>query len=706
MDNKTEKVKLEDIPEVEDRLAAKLDKKWDDGIASHRQRIKGFEFFAKVAHNMSLFDKIHDDQFSEGSTQTIKRKIRAQTIQRVPDGEIITPYDKNTIQQAVIDYLFKHKVLQSEFDGKDMLKQLWKTFNYGYDYGFGCVRTGFEEDLDGDPRITYTLIPYNDIIPSPDCKAIEEAEWYIVREYLSHSYLKTLIDWDTGEVKDDTYDGDVVKWILQNEAKTGAERPSVPLADKQKGVTPNHSIEVRTYYCRGADEFITYVPSIKRVLRKVKNCDPRKDVPIHFLILEPDAEFPYGCSSIMWTIAQQQYADAFQSTAYQTLLLAMNPPMMVFGNLTNPKLKMKPRAIWPMGTNPNNRVEPYRVETTTLTQYGSILEGISGHMMASLNITDATVASDANVPHYSATPQGVEQQRLDKTITINQYQKRIETFFSEWANHALRSYINSMSGTVAITVDNRTRRRIEEIEKAERDRKKMELENELQVRVQLGEAIDPAEMLKDMDISEESIIDGNKIWVDFDALGDEMLLEFEVRTGSLIENERETERSNIQEMLIPISQMMGNVSDENRAAFEDVLMQLISRLCELSDVDISAGLVSKMNERTMLAAMQSTMDAIVAQQNQINQLQQAMLAQQQPQMPMEQGMPPEAMGAAPMPPEAGMVQPGPEMMPPEGMPPEMMGGMPPEGMPPEVGGMPQDVMPELAGGEGMPPEMM
>ena len=222
--NETAKISLSDIPEIEDKLATMLEKKWDDGLAMHQQRIVGFQFFARVAHNMSLFDKIHDDSFSEGSTQTIKRKIRAQTIQRVPDGEIVTPYDKNTVQQAVIDYLFKHKILQSEFDGKDMLKQLWKTFNLSYDYGFGCVRTGFEEDLDGDPRITYTLINYNDIIPSPDCKCIEEADWYIVREYVPMSTLKSLIDCETDTLLDPTYDGDVVRLLIPDRSRSQTGR--------------------------------------------------------------------------------------------------------------------------------------------------------------------------------------------------------------------------------------------------------------------------------------------------------------------------------------------------------------------------------------------------------------------------------------------------------------------------------------------------
>lgn len=681
-----EPIDLDEIETVDKETAAKLDKKWKDGLAMHQQRVAGFEFFTRVAHNMSLFEMKKSDSFSEGSTQTIKRKIRAQTIQRTPDGEIVTPYDKNSIEQTTVDYLFKHKILTSEFDGKDMMKQLWKTFNSAYDYGFGCVRTGFERDADGDPRISYTLIPYNDVIPSPDCKCIEEADWYIIREWIPNSSLKELLNED-GTCSDSTYDADVIRYIVENELKDGIEYDSIPIADKKKGVSRNHSTEVRTYYCKGADEFITYVPGVNAVLRKVKNYDPRKEVPIHFLILEPDPEFPYGCSSIMWTIAQQQYADAFQSTAYQTLLLALKPPMQVFGNLTNPKIKMRPGAIWPMGTNPNNRIEPYRVETTTVTQYGSILENISARMMASLNITDATVASDANVPSYSATPQGVEQQRLDKTITINQFQKRVETFFSEWANHALRSYIASMSGEHWITVDAKTRKRIESIEEAAAQ------QAELEIRQTLGDI--PGMPIPE--VEPESIIDGNKIKVDFDKLNEDMLFEFTVRTGSLIENEREMERANIQEMLIPVSQMIGNISEENRDAFERVIMQLVVRLCELSDIDISASAAATINDKLVMGALQSTMDAVMAQQGQINQMQQAM--GMAPQMPQGQPMPPEMQGVPPeamMPPEAGMPAGGPEM------PPEAMMG-PEAGIPPEAAGMPPDMMPQ-AGVEGMPPE--
>lgn len=687
---KLKPVKREDFDEVCKEKASMLDKKWKDGLSVHQNRTTGFKFFAKVAKNMTLFEKARKDEWSEGSTQMIMRKIRSQTLQRVPDGEIVTPFDKNSIEQAIVDFLFKHKILTSEYDGKDMMKNLWKTFDSSYIYGMACVRTGFERDLDGDPRISYTLIPYGDVIPSPDCKAIEEADWYIIREYLPLSTLKTMVDWETGAVSDTTYDEKVVRYIVENEIKDGGGPESMQLADEKKGVSFTKSVEIRTYYCRGADEFITYVPALNAVLRKVPNYDPRKDVPIHFLLLEPDPEFPYGCSSVMWTMAQQQFADAFQSTAYQTLLLSLHPPLQVFGNLTNPKMKMKPNAIWPMGTNPNNKIEKFPVETTTLTGYNSILEGIGARMMSSLNITDATVASDANVPHYSATPQGVEQQRLDKTITINQYQKRVEVFFSEWANHAIRSYLNSMKGTHAITVDSKTRKRIESIEQSK------ERERELAMR-QLFGANATDEAITESEDWGASIIEGNKANIDF-SMFDDAMFNFEVRTGSLIESEQETERENIQEMLVSVSQMMGNVSDANRQAFESIVMQLVLRQCELANIDISAGIASTMNEQLVMNALESTMNAIVDQQNQIGQMQQMMGMPQQGMLP-EQAIPTEVVGMPQQP-----VNPQEETMPMvEPVNPEMQNVV---GMPIEAGGMPEDVMPTMGEEEPLPEEML
>lgn len=634
--SKWPEIKAEDIRDNE------AEKRFSDlhSRAEHemKSRTKGFPILTKIAHMQNLYES-RGDVYSEGSTQAIKRKIRAQTIQRVPDGEIVTQYDKNSIEQVEIDYIFKNKIMTSEYAGKDMLKSIIKMFDAAYDYGFSCVRTGFEKDIDDDVRVSQTMIQWNDVWPDPDCKFIEEADWYLVREWVSRSSLEAVLDED-GNVTDPSYNQDVIRFIVKGQLTDGVDRNSLPMADRDKSKGPVESVEVWTYYRRGADEFETYVPDCQAILRTVKNYDPRKDVPLHFLIIEPNPEYPLGFSQIIPTLAQQQFADAFQTTAYQTLLLAAQPPLMAYGNLTLSKYKMKPRAIWPMGTNPNNKIEPFRVETGPINQYGSILQNVSSNMMKNLNVSDGTIASDAHVMGYSNTPQGVNMQAADKTITMNTYQKQIETFFSEWANHAIRSYLSSMGGIQPITVDEETRRKIADIET----------------------------VLMKEDETYQSIIVNDKIFVDFDKLSSD-LLEFKVRAGSLIQSRREEEIETINSMLVPVSQMIPAVSDENKKLFEENILRMVARLFELSDIDIAVQASDPINESLAMNALKATMEQVMAQQQQIDGMQQMMMQGGAPMQPgMEGAMPPEAGGAssvaggAPMPPEQGI---------PGGIPPEM-----------------------------------
>jgi hypothetical protein len=303
----------------------------------------------------------------------------------------------------------------------------------------------------------------------------------------------------------------------------------------------------------------------------------------------------------------QQAADVTLFAYLETVLLALNPPIKGFGNLTPGNIKMKPRSWWAMGTNPNNNVEPVRIETQTMTQFNAISQNLAAHMLSNLNVTDATVASDAHVNNYSGTPQGVESQRLDKTITINQFQKRLEVFFADWANHAIRSYLNANSGEIWMTVDEETRRKIWDIE--------------------MGEAKLAEQTMK---APAPSIIEGDKIKVDFDALSVDRL-SFEVRTGSLIEDMKDVERRALQEMLIPVSQMMGNVSEQNREAFEQSIMQMMQRLCELSDIDIPIQLSSNFSDSMEKQALMATMQQVMQQDQQIQQLA-AQQAMAQPQL--------------------------------------------------------------------------
>ena len=159
----------------------------------------------------------------------------------------------------------------------------------------------------------------------------------------------------------------------------------------------------------------------------------------------------------------------------------------------------------------------------------------------------------------------------------------------------MRSYLSAMTGQQYLTVDEETRRKIYDIEQSQKD-------------PQNPNAL-------------KSIIDGDKVMFDFSKLSSNRL-DFQVRTGSLIQSRQEEQRQSIQELLVPVSQSIGALSDENRPAFEANLMQMIERLFELSDIDFAQTSGQRINDKLIIDALKAAYIQIMDQNKAIEQLQQ------------------------------------------------------------------------------------
>lgn len=575
---------------------AKMKARFDAAKSQMARRTYHHELYGLLAKNKSIHEwsvkRGNTKYFSEGSTQYILRKVLADTIQRVPDGELTTQHDKASKEHIFLQYLFDNKVMSSEIEGVDMLANLVKTFKMSFIYAFAPVRTGFERDYDDDARIKYSLEQWSDVFVNPDCTDICRPEVVYHRSYMTKDDVLALIDED-GNVYDSTYNADVIKCIIDEDMFSAKEYDSETMADKMKGSTSLQSVMLITEYRRGAKEFVTFVPALNAEFRRVPNYDPRKGIPWNFLVLEPDADFPIGVSQVEFLLADQQFNDLFQTSAYKNLLLAMEPPIMVSGWETNPSsYKFEPRKIWNLGNNPNNvKVEPVKIENAVLSNWTTTREAVAAAMVRNLNVADGTIAKDAGVG-YSKTAPGVEQQMAAKTISINQYQKRVESFVQEWAVQALRMYVNSMSGEHTLTVDESTRRRL-------------------------------------YDIGESDCIDGDKITIDFSELSADML-EFKVRAGSLVQKKEDQELEKLTTMVQPFIQNLNGWSEENRRVIEnDVLLPVAMRMLELSDTDISQTLADSLSTqiaKNMMAGMQSQIDD---QQSQLDGMQSQLAATQQ-----------------------------------------------------------------------------
>lgn len=611
-------------------------KRFQTAQGQMRLRTNNHELYGLIAKNKSIHEFFggrrskQQKYFSEGSSQYILRKTLADTIQRVPDGELETQYDKASKEHIFTRYIFENKVISSEFEGIDMMSNLTNCFKMSFIYAFAPVRTGFEKDYDDDVRISFNLENWSDVFINPDCKDIRRPQVVYHRQYMTRDDVEGLINCETGTVFDSTYNEDTIHYILDEDMFTARHAESEVLADKLKGSTSISSVTLITEYRRGANEFVTFVPELKAEFRRVPNYDPRKGIPWNFLVLEPDPDFPLGVSQIEFLLADQQFNDLFQTSAYKNLMLGMEPPIMVSGWETNPSsYRFEPRKIWNLGNNPNNKVEPVKIDNSILSGWATTREAVAAAMLRNLNVMDGQIASDMHASSYSKTAPGVQQQQENKNITINQYQKRIEEFFSQWAVQALRMYINAMNGEHTLTVDEETRRRL-------------------------------------FDIGEDGCINGNKITIDFSELSADML-EFKVRTGSLVQRKEDQELEKLTVMMQPIIQNLNGWSEENRGVIEnDILLPVTMRMIELSDTDLASSLSESLSSqiaKNMMADMQAQVDG---QQMQINDLQGQMAATQQALPPESQ----EQLAQAPQ----GTPAPNPLEAMPEGAPAPMEGG--------------------------------
>ena len=600
-------VKLETI---EDKELTKKSAEYNNAKAQMKRRTYHHELYGLLAKNKSIHEwntvRGNTKYFSEGSTQYILRKTLADTIQRVPDGELETQYDKMSKEHIFTQYLFENKVMWSEFEGIDMMSNLTNAFKMSFIYAFAPVRTGFEKDYDDDARVSFNLEHWADVFVNPDCRDIRRPDVVWHRQYMSKAEIETLLTDDGNGVKDSTYQLETIQYILDHDMFSGKQPESEKLADQLHQATSIESLMLITEYRRGASEFVTFCPAINAVFRKVPNYDPRKGIPWNFLVLEPDPDFPLGISQVEFLLSDQQFNDLFQTSAYKNLLLAMEPPIMVSGWETNPSsYQFKPRRIWNLGNNPNNvRVEPVKIDNSILSGWATTREAIAASMLRNLNVMEGTIAKDAGTS-FSKTAPGVEAQQEAKTININQYQKRVEMFVSQWAEQALRMYINAMSGVHVLTVDEKTRRLL-------------------------------------YDIDEIDCIDGDKISIDFNELSTDML-QFRVRAGSLVQRKEEQELERLSQMTQPFVQNLNGWSEDNRRVIEnDVLLPAAIRMVELSDTDlshtISTSLASQM-AKNMMAGMQDQLDAqgqelaMQGQQIQQMQMQQQAAPQQAQAMP-------------------------------------------------------------------------
>jgi hypothetical protein len=574
----------------------KLITHWEKAHSYMKNFTKHYPLYVDISKNRPVHKNTNKGQdnytgMSNGYTLSIMRKTLNQAMQRVPDVELSSIYSESHWCTPLLNYLLKTRVQDLEYSDENMfsfLKDVWKS---AWKFGWASVVYKVIPDADYDYIIKPTKVHWNDFAPQAGFRDITNCDEYFVREYVPRSFFKNL---DCSQCP--TYNKATVDYILDKKMSSTLDSMSIKDQEKEAGNVPNNTIEVITRYKRGIDEqIVSFIPGIDNGILEIwDNKHPRGDVPISIMLIERDDENPCGQSQFGLTLKKQQYSDAFDDSALKTLFLDLNPPIIKRGDVKTSMIKFQPNSVIDLGLNDKNSIEFLPLANNTVRDRGNTSQGLYTEMVNTVAVGDQTMATDAGL---SKTPQGVEQQDKQITVSTNTYQKELEYFFRHYCTDAINLYLAEMKGVHKLMLPAEVR---EDMVGRGFGTKIMD--------------IDPITYEETWTGRIEEMDDNGYVEVDFSQINTPV--RFLVKAGSLVESDTDKQQEELARAIVSMSQALGSFEDGSPAkkAAEMVMLKMVIKQIELSGIaplDDIVGVLDKAD----LEAMQ------------------ALNAPQQPQMP-------------------------------------------------------------------------
>ena len=498
--------------------ATRLIRRYDYFKREMDARCADYEKLVLLADGEVISPKPDLPNVSSGETAGIVRRIARNLVQHTPNVEIINQFDDDSPKGIIARHILLTKIIGSDLYSNDMQQNLFASTKLSLTTGFDCVIPVLLQQADGTWYTKYDTIHYRDVFPEPGAKDVRQATEVFVRRYLTKGEVKALIQnqvrgWDLAALRD----------LLHTNPKPPHREPQSNSTQDTKRRVLAEGYEIITWYSSSGRPFLTWSANTKNLLRIEVNKHPAKRHPVFFLVLEKDSQQPLGKSQVELLLGRQEFQDLMHNGAMKMWYRNINPPLIGYGAInTTPNLSP---GKYTSVSNPNARIEPFEVQTQTLTQYQVISQGNTGAMVNLVGSADQQMAMQAG-NGMSATPQGVEAQQGMVDITTNNYQKAIESFFSHYCSYALTMYFQELKGTKRITPTADARQAL------------------------VGAGLD-AELFND---------EG-----DLDVSFSDMAVQYFVRCvpGSLVELEDEKQLRILQQIFVPLSQAMPALAASN-----------------------------------------------------------------------------------------------------------------------------------------------
>lgn len=407
---------------------------------------------------------------TDGTTASIVLKQPRRVIQQVPTG-VIDCKDYPEYAQ-IAGLVLSDRLLPLMKAMGNVLQKSWLMTTKVLTYGSGTSYKFFTNH-NGVMYMDFVLPYVKDVlnergkIYAPDSNIRFMRSWYQKRDIqaiiqkekqLQEKNKKYQSEWDLKKLAD---------WIEGGSTAKDAELQTP--AERERGGDTGGFQMIHAFQAGKEAEFYSFSPQFQDgdVFRVKKNKDPRGNIPLNDMYCNIDGSNPLGRGIVEISGGVQNLIDQ-QMQMFQFLsTMLMGPPLQKWGNVNSSTLKFRPNAIWDMGTNPANKVEPYQVSNVAINNFPTNY-GLLKSQILQLNSSNqgAAISSEIGNPQFSKTQAGVQAQQAELGVDDNYLRKQFEAWFGDMCETVINIFFAEMTGKGDLELNNDQTQRLSKTDAA------------------------------------------------------------------------------------------------------------------------------------------------------------------------------------------------------------------------------------------------
>lgn len=396
-------------------------------------------------------------KITSGDLAAIIQEDPKRTIQQLATG-LVTSSDYPEYA-AIADVVLRTRLLPYYNRMGTALQKHWSMMSMAKTYGRAASYTFFtstEGRLHTDFNIPYIrdILGEKGKVYAPDSNIAFMRTWYSKRD------LQAILNKEQAlKDKSKSYEsGWDLKALAQfiNEGAASKSAEDMTPAEREKGDGFSGGYEVIHAFQAGKGaEFYSFSPRWKdgQNLRVKVNKDPRGAMPIDFEYANIDLSNPLGRGDveigggIQNLIDQQLQMYMYMSTYMQA------PALQVWGSVNKASLKIRPNAIWDMGSSPNNKVERDQADNVFINNFVNNMQFLQSKLYSLLGSSQNTIAGNiTGQTTQSKTPQGVKANQSNMNVKDNYAEKQHEAWLQAQTETSLNIFFAEMSQTETIDI--------------------------------------------------------------------------------------------------------------------------------------------------------------------------------------------------------------------------------------------------------------